>query len=60
MKYIKQVEKIKIKNPRKDIRKNQQKRKKLRMGLNTNKNKLEKHILLQKVKILQGHIRYKL
>ena len=60
MKYIKQVEKIKIKNPRKDIRKNQQKRKKLRMELNTNKNKLEKHILLQKVKILQGHIRYKL
>ena len=57
MKYIKQVEKIKIKNPRKDIRKNQQKRKKLRMELNT---KLEKNILLQKAKILQGHIKYKL
>ena len=43
---IKQVEKIKIKNPRKDIRKIQQKRKKLRMELKTTKNKLEKHILL--------------
>ena len=43
---IKQVEKIEMKNPRKDIRKIQQERKKLRMELETTKNKLEKYILL--------------
>ena len=53
---IKQVEKIEIKNPRKDIRKIQQKRKKLRMELKTTKNKLEKHIMLQRVKIIKEHI----
>ena len=53
---MKQAEKIEIKNPRKDIRKIQQKRKKLRMELKTTKNKLEKHILLQRVKILKEHI----
>ena len=53
---IKQVEKTKIKNPRKDIRNIQQKTKKLRMELKTSKNKLEKYILLQKVKILKEHI----
>ena len=36
---IKQIEKINIKNPRKDIRKIQHKRKKLRMELKTTKNK---------------------
>ena len=53
---IKQVEKTKIKNPRKDIRNIQQKTKKLRMELKTSKNKLEKYILLQKVKILKENI----
>ena len=53
---IKQVEKTKIKNLRKDIRNIQQKTKKLRMELKTSKNKLEKYILLQKVKILKENI----
>ena len=54
---IKQVEKFKIKKiTRKDIRKIQQKRKSLKMERKTNKNKLEKHILLQRVKILKEHI----
>ena len=56
----KQAEEIKIKNPRKDIRKIQQKRKKLRMELKTTKNKLEKHILLQRAKILKEHMIEKL
>ena len=55
-KTIKQVEKNKLKNLRKDIREIQQKRKKLRRELKTTKNKLEKHILLQRVKILKEHI----
>ena len=53
---IKQVEKIEIKNPRKDIQKIQQKRKQLRMQLKTTKNKLEKQILLKRVKVLKEHI----
>ena len=53
---IKQVEKIKIKNARKDIRKIQQKGKKLRIELKTTKNKLEKHILLQRVRFMKEHI----
>ena len=53
---MKQVEKIKVKNQKKDIRKIQEKRKKLRMELNATKNKREKHILLQRVKILKEHI----
>ena len=40
----------------KDIRNIQQKTKKLRMELKTTRNKLEKYILLQKVKILKEHI----
>ena len=40
----------------KDIRNIQQKTKKLRMELKTTRNKLEKYILLQKVKILKENI----
>ena len=57
---IKQAEKIKIRKPRKEIRRIQQERKKLRMEKKTTKNKLEKHILLQRVKILKEHITGKL
>ena len=53
---IKQVVKMKIKDPRQDMHKIQQKRKKLKMKLKTPKNKLEKHILLERVKILKEHI----
>ena len=44
------------KKTRKDIRKIQQKRKILKMERKTDKNKLEKHIMLQSVKILKEHI----
>ena len=42
-----------MKIPRKDNWKIQQKQKKLRVELKTTKNKLEKHILSQRVKILK-------
>ena len=54
MDYAKQN--VRMKHPRKYIRKIQQKRKKLRMELKRTKNKLEKYILLQSVKILKEHV----
>ena len=57
---MKQVGDIKSRNPRKGIRKIQQKRKKLRMELKITKNTLEKRILLERLEILKQYITDKL
>ena len=57
---IKKVEKTGTEKPRKVIPKIQQKIKKLRIEPKTTKYKLEKHILLQRAKIMKKHILGKL